>query len=152
MKNLEDLKTKLIEEEILLAIQEKITLSRDKYLLQFYKSPKSHKREEKMNTITRECVRVLIDNNTVISPSMWIEKERYKFEFRESIFKSYNPEDSTRNALEVLYEKMFRKHHNTTKEIIDGCMKLSIHHSTQKLFLSKTGDTIQLGWKIKPKI
>ena len=151
MENLKQLRNKLIEEEIRLAIQEKITLSRENYLLYFYKSPKSFKREEKMKTITRECIRVLIDDNTVISPCMWIEKERYKFEFRESIFKSNNPEDSTKNALEVLYEEMYSKHHNNTEKIMDGCMKLSIHHSTQKLFLSKIGDTIQLGWKIKSK-
>ena len=144
-----DLALKKIESDLPHIIEEKITKSRGRFLFYLYKHHKVKNRDKNMNHIRRECVLTVLHPDIVIKPLMWIELCRSEIEFKESIFKSDDQEDAMREALLQLYNTLYRLHYPTQNMVVDGCIKLGIRTSKQKLFLIRNENTIQLGWKIK---
>ena len=161
LENLKDEFEELEEQEArnknLLEIEEMITTSHQKFLTCLYKNKEfkthnneeSEKREKEMNKIRKDCVTKLLQKDITLSPGRWLQQGRYKIEYRDSIFKSYDPEHLIKQDLETLYNKLYLYSYPESKEILDGCIKIYVKYSSQALYVSKTGDTIQLAWKLK---
>ncbi len=147
-KGLEQEMRKKIQENHLFNIKKHITESRDNFLKYLY-SKKSN-RDSMMQEIRKKCVLTLVNEETQKTPLLWIDSERCKIEWRESIFISQNENDTITDSLSEIYNNMF-SYLSPSLQLQDGVIKLAVKTSHQKLYLMKKNGVIQLGWRVKIK-
>jgi hypothetical protein len=144
---------KIIKKRIIEEHNERLSLlsqSRDLFLIYFYKNINDKSREENMTKIRRESVITFIHDDTQLTALQWIEIDKCKVDWKDSIFLSRNNNDTIAQALRKKYDQLY---HILYPDIPlqDGFIKVKVRYTTIRLYLTKKNEQIQLSWRIKNK-